>query len=64
MLVLNLFLVYVSICMAVLEPGHCAQENVFRGVVNKTGDSNRMQAGNLEGEFSALLEDSRISHIK
>lgn len=62
MLVLNLFLVYVTICMAIREPGHCAQKNILRGL--KTRDIIRTQAGDLEGEFSMLLEDSRISYIK
>lgn len=41
MLVLSLFLVYISICMAVFDPDSCyagysAQKNVFRGCVIKT----------------------------
>lgn len=64
MLVFNLFLVYVTICMVVLEPGHCAQKNVFRGLVIRSRENNRIQADNPEGEFSTVLENSRVFHIK
>lgn len=45
--VLNLFLVYISICMAVFETdsycaGYCAQKNVFKGLVVKTRDNRRI----------------------
>lgn len=35
MLVLNLFLVYATVCMAVLKPGQCAQKNVLEGLSSR-----------------------------